>query len=92
LGSGGDQIAGRTSFTKRLAMGLAQDQSRTIMFIEHSLMELFQYGWLTGEDKLSVTEAGRKQLGKWKWRKLVRQIDNPRDESSNLKHDNADTL
>jgi Co/Zn/Cd efflux system component len=74
------------------AIGLTQDQSKTIMFIENGFMELFRNGWLSGEDKLSVTEAGRKHLGKWKWRKLVRQIDNPRDERSNHKQDNADTL
>jgi Co/Zn/Cd efflux system component len=47
------------------AMRLAQGKSNTIMIIEQSLMELFRYGWLAGEEQLSVTDAGRKHLGKW---------------------------
>ena len=30
--------------------------------IERSLAELFERGWLTGEERLSVTDAGREHL------------------------------
>jgi Co/Zn/Cd efflux system component len=47
------------------AMGLAQGQAQAAELIERSLAELFQHGWLAGEERLSVTNAGRKHLGKW---------------------------
>jgi hypothetical protein len=47
------------------AMGLAQGQPQAAELIERSLAELFQHGWLTGEERLRVTDAGRKHLGQW---------------------------
>jgi Co/Zn/Cd efflux system component len=47
------------------AMGLAQGQPQAAELIERSLAELFQHGWLAGEERLSVTDAGRKHLGQW---------------------------
>jgi hypothetical protein len=47
------------------AMGLAEGQPYAADLVEGSLAELFQRGWLTGEEQLSVTEAGRKHLGQW---------------------------
>ncbi|MBM3150130.1 MAG: hypothetical protein FJZ88_08940, partial [Chloroflexi bacterium] len=44
-------------------MELAQGQAHAAELIECSLAELFQRGWLTGEERLSVTDAGRKHLG-----------------------------
>jgi hypothetical protein len=64
------------------AMGLANGKPRDPTLIERNIMELFQHGWLTGEGRLSVTDAGRKHLGKWTWKKLDRQTDKPRDQTS----------
>jgi Co/Zn/Cd efflux system component len=47
------------------AMGLAKGQPQPAELIERSLAELFQHGWLAGEERLSVTDAGRKHLGRW---------------------------
>jgi hypothetical protein len=47
------------------AMELLQGQPQAAELIEHSLAELFQHGWLTGEERLHVTIAGRKHLGRW---------------------------
>jgi Co/Zn/Cd efflux system component len=47
------------------AMGLAQGQPQATEIIEQSLAELFQHGWLAEEERLSVTDAGRKHLGQW---------------------------
>jgi hypothetical protein len=47
------------------AMGLAQGQPHAAELIERSLAELLQRGWLTGEERLRVTDAGRKHLGRW---------------------------
>jgi len=44
-------------------LGLAQQQSPVDELIEQSLEELLQRGWLTGEERLAVTDAGRKHLG-----------------------------
>jgi len=46
------------------AMGIAQQRSPVDALIGHSLVELFQRGWLTGEERLAATDAGRKRLGK----------------------------
>jgi hypothetical protein len=47
------------------AMELAQGPSRASELVEGSLEELFERGWLTGDQQLRVTEAGRKQLNKF---------------------------
>jgi len=47
------------------AMELAQGRPQAGEFVERSLAELFQRGWLTGEERLSLTDAGRKHLGRW---------------------------
>jgi hypothetical protein len=47
------------------AMGLAQGQPHAAELIERSLAELLQRGWLTGEERLRVTDAGRKHLRRW---------------------------
>jgi hypothetical protein len=47
------------------AMELAQGKRKDAEVVERSLTELFQRGWLTGEERLSVTDAGRKRLSKW---------------------------
>jgi hypothetical protein len=47
------------------AMGLKQEQPQTDEIIERSLQDLFERGWLTGEEQLSVTDAGIKYLGQW---------------------------
>lgn len=47
------------------AMELARGNPIAAEFIEGSLAELFQRGWLTGEERLSVTDAGRKHLSQW---------------------------
>jgi Co/Zn/Cd efflux system component len=47
------------------AMGLTQGQPQVAEFIERSLAELFQHDWLAGEERLSVTDAGRQHLGQW---------------------------
>lgn len=46
-------------------MELAQGQPQAAEFVERSLAELFERGWLTGGERLSVTDAGRKHLGQW---------------------------
>jgi hypothetical protein len=46
-------------------MELAQGQPQAAELFEHSLAELFEHGWLTGEERLYVTDAGRKHLGQW---------------------------
>jgi hypothetical protein len=46
------------------AMGLAQGQPQPAELIERSLAELFQHGLLVGEERLAVTDAGRKHLGR----------------------------
>jgi hypothetical protein len=46
-------------------MELAQGGPQAVELIERSLAELFQRGWLTGEERLSVTDAGQKHLGQW---------------------------
>jgi len=46
-------------------MELVQGQPQAAEFVERSLAELFQRGWLTGEERLSVTDTGRKHLGQW---------------------------
>jgi hypothetical protein len=47
------------------AMGLAQELPESGEIIEGSLAELFQRGWLEGEQQLRVTPAGRQHLGQW---------------------------
>ncbi|KQC04229.1 MAG: hypothetical protein APR53_00165 [Methanoculleus sp. SDB] len=46
------------------ALGLEQEQPSDEL-IEGSLAELFQRGWLTGEMRVSITDAGRKHLDRW---------------------------
>jgi hypothetical protein len=47
------------------AMELAQGRPQAAELIERSLAELFEHGWLVGEERLHVTEAGKKHLGQW---------------------------
>jgi hypothetical protein len=47
------------------AIGLTQEQPQPDEIIERSLTELFQHGWLAGDDRLSLTDAGKKHLGRW---------------------------
>jgi hypothetical protein len=47
------------------AMGLAQQKSHVSELIERNLTELLQRGWLVEEERLRVTDAGRKHLGRW---------------------------
>jgi hypothetical protein len=47
------------------AMELGQYQPQVDELIEHSLAELLRRGWLIEEERLSVTDAGRKHLGRW---------------------------
>jgi len=47
------------------AMGLAKELPKSGDIIEGSLTELFQRGWLEGEQQLRVTPAGRRHLGQW---------------------------
>ena len=46
-------------------MGLAQEQPQSAELVERGLAELFQRGWLAGEERLQITDAGRKHLGQW---------------------------
>lgn len=46
-------------------MELSQGKHQTAELVEQCLAELFQRGWLTGDERLSITVAGRKHLGKW---------------------------
>jgi Co/Zn/Cd efflux system component len=47
------------------AMGLTQQQQHVEEIIEGGLEELFRCGWLKGEERLGVTDAGRTRLGQW---------------------------
>lgn len=47
------------------AMELGQSQPQVDLLIEHQLAELFRRGWMAGDERLSVTDAGRKHLGRW---------------------------
>ena len=47
------------------AMGLAQQQPQAGEMIERSLGELFEHGWLTGEQPLGLTAQGREHLRRW---------------------------
>jgi hypothetical protein len=44
------------------AMELSQHQPRVDEIVEHSLAELLKRGWLAGEERLSITDAGKKHL------------------------------
>jgi len=46
------------------ALGLAQQQPQGSEMIEQSVAELVERGWLTGEERLSVTEAGKEHLSR----------------------------
>jgi hypothetical protein len=46
-------------------MELAQGQPHADDLVDRSLAELFQNGWLTGEEQLSITDAGRERLERW---------------------------
>jgi hypothetical protein len=47
------------------AMELAKGQPQAAGLVEQSLAELFRRGWLSGEELLMVTDAGKKHLGQW---------------------------
>jgi hypothetical protein len=44
------------------ALGLAQPHPQAGEMIEQSMAELFDHGWLAGDEQLSVTDAGRAHL------------------------------
>jgi Co/Zn/Cd efflux system component len=44
------------------ALGLAQQQPQAGEVIEQSVAELFERGWLVGDERLSVTDTGREHL------------------------------
>jgi hypothetical protein len=46
------------------ALGLAQQQPRASEMIEQSVAELFERGWLVGDERLSVTDTGREHLSR----------------------------
>jgi hypothetical protein len=46
-------------------MELAQGESQASELVERSLAELFERGWLTGGERLSLTEAGKERLKKF---------------------------
>jgi hypothetical protein len=45
-------------------VGRAQQQPRASEMIEQSVAELFERGWLVGDERLSVTDTGREHLGR----------------------------
>jgi cation diffusion facilitator family transporter len=47
------------------AMGLVRQQPHIDELVESCLTELFQRGRLAGEERLTVTDLGRKHLGQW---------------------------
>jgi hypothetical protein len=47
------------------AMALTEGESQVSDLVQRTLAELFQRGWLTGEERLSLTDAGRKRLERW---------------------------
>jgi Co/Zn/Cd efflux system component len=46
------------------ALGLAQQQPWASEMIEQSVAELFEHGWLVGDERLSVTDTGREHLSR----------------------------
>jgi hypothetical protein len=46
-------------------MELAQGESQASELVERSLAELFERGWLTGDERLCLTEVGSKRLKKF---------------------------
>jgi hypothetical protein len=46
------------------ALGLAQQQLQASEMIEQSVAELFERGWLVGDERLSVTDTGREHLSR----------------------------
>jgi hypothetical protein len=46
------------------ALGLAQQQPQASEMIEQSVAELFERGWLVGDERLSVTDTGREHLSR----------------------------
>ena len=54
------------------AMELGQHQPRVDEIVEHSLAELLKRGWLAGEERLSVTDAGKKHLGRRAYTSWIR--------------------
>ena len=49
------------------ALGVAQHQPQAGEMIQRSVADLFERGWLVGEQRLSVTDAGREYLRRRMW-------------------------
>jgi Co/Zn/Cd efflux system component len=49
------------------ALGLASEQPQSAKMIEQSVAELFERGWLMGDERLSVTDVGREQVSQGMW-------------------------
>lgn len=47
------------------ALDLGQGQPNYDIIIEQTIDDLFRRGWLQGEEQLSITETGRRHLGRW---------------------------
>jgi hypothetical protein len=47
------------------AMALAHGQPQADELIEQGLSELFERGWLTGDERVTITDRGRKHLDAW---------------------------
>jgi hypothetical protein len=47
------------------AMGMSQGRLQAAELTERGLAQLFQQGWLAGEEQLSIPDAGRKHVGRW---------------------------
>ncbi|MEO1743297.1 MAG: cation transporter [Cyanobacteria bacterium J06629_9] len=47
------------------AWGITQQQPQNDEIIEHCIAELLTRGWLSGEDCLHITPAGRRHIGQW---------------------------
>jgi DNA-binding PadR family transcriptional regulator len=47
------------------AMALSEGEPQDAEVVERTLADLVERGWLTGEERLSVTDAGRKRLERW---------------------------
>jgi hypothetical protein len=45
-------------------VGLTQQQPQSSEMIEQSVAELFERGWLVGDERLSVTDTGKEHLSR----------------------------
>jgi hypothetical protein len=61
----GCQVLDASQVFSLQAMGLAQKQPPARDTAERSLSGLVERGWLTGNEQMSVTDAGKKRLRRW---------------------------